>query len=665
LRGRVRLVPRDWRDGSAAARASVAIAAADGTQQELWSGLLPAATEHGYPEGLALHCELPARATALLLNVEQHNARDGRSVGRAMWLDVQITDPLAGSDPLPQQTGADTAPLQTNADTLPRQNDADPIPPQGTATDHQASLPTQTSEPLISVLTPVHDPPLEMLEQAIASVLQQTFTSWELCLVDDGSRKPEIIAALQRHAAGDPRIHLVRRDTAGGISTATNTAIDLATGQYIALLDHDDTLEPDALQLVAQKLHQDPTLDMIYTDEAVVSQDGAIARIHKPDWSPENMCALMYTCHLGVYRRRLAVEIGGFKPAFDGCQDYDFVLRLVERSDRVAHIPRILYHWRAHASSTAGGDAAKPYAYITQPHAIAAHLTRVGAADAQVLFGPHPGVHRIVYPVNDTRTVSLVLAVSSDEPLTEAARSWLAQPHQSWEVVLAGPPDALAACAAALQAAGIESERRTLVPIAAGIDRAHALATGAAAAQMDHLLLMQAPIVGLTHDWLRRLLGYSDQPGIAAAGPLVLASDGRILQAGIAIPEGIPLHLLQGLHAAAGGPTVMNLSAVSDVLITPREAYDQLAGLRPAFGELALIDYCLRASDAGLRVVTLPDARVRVTTTEHVINDLPRLWQLRRNWRRTHTHDPYYSPNYRRDRGDYALADAIETAQQA
>ncbi len=591
LHGRVRLLPHDWRDGSAGVRASIAVTQADATRHEIWTGLLASAAAHGHPDGFELHCELPPSTTALLLNVQQHNPRDGRSIGRVMWLELELVDPGAGPDPFPQS------------------NDK---------TDQRPTAPASSSEPLISVLTPVHDPPLEMLQEAIASVQHQTFTNWELCLVDDGSRKPEIIQALQHHAASNPRIHLLRRDSAGGISTATNAALHQATGQYIALLDHDDTLEPNALELIAAKLHDDPTLDMIYTDEAVVSDEGAVARIHKPDWSPENMTALMFTCHLGVYRRRLALEIGGFQPAFDGCQDYDFVLRLADRSDRIAHIPQILYHWRAHASSTAGGDAAKPYAYLAQPRAIADHLARTGAGDAKVLFGPDPGVHRIVYPVNDSLSVSLVLAVTDDRGLSDAGRSWLAQPHHSWQVVLAGPPAALAACAAALRAAGVKQSRTTMVPVAPGTDRAQALASAAAAASADHLLLMQVPIVGLTYDWLRRLLGYSAQPGIAAVGPMLLAPDGRILEAGIAIPAGIPLHLLHGHNPAAASDIVMNLSALDDVLMTSRGTYEQLGGLHPELGALALIDFCLRAIDAGQRIVSVPDARVRATTSEYI-----------------------------------------------
>ena len=278
-----------------------------------------------------------------------------------------------------------------------------------------------------------------MLEEAIASVRAQTFTHWELCLVDDGSTDPEIIAALQRHAASDPRIHLTRRDTAGGISAATNAALHIATGDYIALLDHDDTLTPDALQHVADTIAAQPDLDMIYSDEDVVGDAGAVERHPKPGWSPEHMAALMYTCHLGVYRRSLAVELGGFQSRFDGCQDYDFVLRLIERTDRIAHIPRILYHWRAHATSTAGGDA-KPYAYLAQPAAIAEHLrAHRHRRRGPVRPSPRAAPGRASGQPS-TIAVDLVLAVSDDRRPGRGRRLLAApSPTPPGTLVLAAP----------------------------------------------------------------------------------------------------------------------------------------------------------------------------------------------------------------------------------
>ncbi|HLY81720.1 MAG TPA: hypothetical protein VKQ71_01985 [Acidimicrobiales bacterium] len=169
---------------------------------------------------------------------------------------------------------------------------------------------------------------------------------------------------------------------------------------------------------------------------------------------------------------------------------------------------------------------------------------------------------------------------------------------------------------------------------------------------------MQTPAMGLTHDWLTRLIGYSSQPDIAAAGPVVLAPDGRIQDAGIAMPDGIPLPMLNGLRSSMDdffgfGTSVYNVIAVSGVVMTRREIYQQLGGLDPTYGDLAPVHYCLRATHANLRIVTVPDARLRTTTPEHTTNDLPTLWRLRQEWAHTHTHDPYYNPNYRTDRGDF------------
>jgi hypothetical protein len=325
------------------------------------------------------------------------------------------------------------------------------------------------------------------------------------------------------------------------------------------------------------------------------------------------------------------------------------ILRLVERTDRIAHIPRILYHWRAHANSTAGGDA-KPYAYVAARNAIAAHLERTGL-EADVGYGP-PGLYRVAHRVRAGTSVDLVLAIEDEHGLAEAAAGWLAQPHPTWNVVLAAPPHTLQSATSLLTAAGIPDTRITPIPTQPG-DLATALATAANATTAEHLLLMQTPAIGLTHDWLTRLIGYSTQPQIAAAGPILLAPDGRIQQAGIALPDGIPLHLQHGYHVSGAHSVVYNLSAVSGILATRRDIYQQLGGLDPRYKDLTLIEYCLRATNTDHRIVIVPDARLRTTGADRTTNDLPTIWQLRHTWAHTHTHDPYYNPNYRTDRGDF------------
>ena len=372
---RAMLLPHDWRDRHGTVRARVVATEDTGHPWELWEGAL-AAGDRGRPRGHRVHCEVPAGTIALHLGVE---GLEPAGVTRAVWVEPALFDGNAAPASVPSA----------------------PIP----APEHVAA-----GGPLISVLTPVHDPPLPMLEEAIASVRNQTYPHWELCLVDDGSTNPEITTALQRHAASDPRIHLTRHATAHGISDATNAALTLATGDYIALLDHDDTLTPDALQHIADRIATDPTLDMLYSDEDIVLDGRRVWAHLKPAWSPDTLRTNGYTCHLGVYRRALVQEIGGFRTEFNGSQDVDMILRLTERTDRIAHVPRILYHWRAHPDSTAAGGT-KPYAYVAARNAISAHLGRVGL-DGDVGFGP-PGLYRVAHRVDPALTVDLVLAVET------------------------------------------------------------------------------------------------------------------------------------------------------------------------------------------------------------------------------------------------------------
>ena len=395
---------------------------------------------------------------------------------------------------------------------------------------------------------------------------------------------------------------------------------------------------------------------MIYTDEDTLVDGRQVWAHLKPGWSPDTLRTNGYTCHLGVYRRTLVQELGGFRSDFDGSQDVDMILRLTERSDRIAHIPRILYHWRAHAGSTAADAQSKPYAYVAARNAIdiAPGAHRDGSAGrlraARALPGDPPG-----------RACGQRGSGARPPGRRRAGRGGrhLAAP---------GPPEldgdprrprrSLGRRSQRADRRGIPHTRITTIPTPAGHHPAAALAAAADAGHADYLVLMQTPAAGLTHDWLRRLIGYAGQPQIAAAGAVLLAPDGRIHEAGIALPDGIPLHLLHGTRSSMDeffgyGTSVYNVSAVSGILATPRTTYQQFGGLDPQYHDLALIDYCLRATSAGQRIVIVPDARLRATGPDPTTNDLPAFWRLRQAWAATHTHDPYYNPNYRTDRGDF------------
>ncbi len=631
FQARAQLLPHDWRDGTGGVDAWAAVECSDGRHEDVWAATVSPA---GDPGGVALDFRIPADALQLRIGISKRGTPTDRSIARLAIVEAYLTDPRSdASGSLESRSVA---------------------PPQ--------ALPAPADGPLISILCPVHDPAPFMLEEAIASVTEQTYANWELILCDDGSRSPSVIAMLDRQESADPRIKLTRRATAGGISVATNTALAHAAGEYVALLDHDDTLDPHALAHIVTRLLEDPALDMVYTDEGVLT-DGKITAHHlKPDWSPELLEVAMYTTHFGVYRRTLADELGGFSSTFDGTQDYDFVLRLANRTDRIAHVPELLYNWRAHATSTAGGDQAKPYAYTAQPGAIAAYLERRGI-EAEVQHGAAPGLHRIVHRVRPELGVTIALAIPDPSGLYEAARSWAGQPHPNWRAIVSAPSDQLPHVVQALTAGGVSAARITTIASDPALSPTAALSAVAGRAQTEHVMLMRSPLLGLSHDWLTRLLGYAERDGIAAAGPIVLSELGRIAQAGFAIPDRLPLPLVHAVDGAAAPSAAMNVTALDGALVTATATLHALGGLDPDAGSLALIDYCVRAGEArGERSVLVPDVRLRTVGLGPETNDLPRLWELGRRFALTHERDPYYNPNYHRDRGDFRIRKPVATA---
>ena len=232
-------------------------------------------------------------------------------------------------------------------------------------------------KPVISILMPVYNTDTPWLKRAVDSVHAQVYPYWELCIADDGSTKPDVGRLLRKYAAQDPRIKTRFLSANEGISEASNAALSLASGDFIGLLDHDDELSPDALYEVARFLNRHPEADMLYSDEDKIAENGERCEpSFKPDWSPDLFLSCMYTCHFGVYRKSLVREIGEFRKGYEGSQDYDLVLRLTERTDRIFHIPRVLYHWRKSTGSAASSTNAKPYAYTSAKEALKDALHR-------------------------------------------------------------------------------------------------------------------------------------------------------------------------------------------------------------------------------------------------------------------------------------------------
>lgn len=504
--------------------------------------------------------------------------------------------------------------------------------------------------PTISFLVPVHDPPPGLLRRTIDSVLAQTSSHWQLCVADDGSRDPEVRALLDQ-AAEDPRVVLTRTDNAAGISAATNAALALATGEFVAPLDHDDTLAPGAVAAVGARLAADSRLDAVYTDNDKEMPGGArFAPALKPDWSPEYLRACMYTLHLGVYRRELVERLGGWRSVFDGAQDHDLMLRLAAAGARVGHVPEVLYHWGVHPGSAAQGVHAKPEAYECGRRAVEDHLRATGVlARAESLS--IPGRFRVMHERDERLVADLIVPLPGR--LDDAARgavAGLADPRDGVRVTVVAPEPVDAGD-------GVD-----VVTAPAGTWGALA-AAGLDATSAPVVVLFEDLCVPVTGDWLDELAGLVGEPAIGAAGALVVDAEGRTVHAGVALPDGVPLPVHPDRDPDAADPApeltmVTNRSAAAGVVAFDRAALTDAGGIA-ALDRLALAATTLAVCEAGRRVAVSPHARLRlVAPPRGRVLDIGEIVSVARE--RQDRPDPFYNPNLWADRAAHVVPLALQ-----
>jgi glycosyltransferase involved in cell wall biosynthesis len=548
-----------------------------------------------------------------------------------------------------------------------------------------------TNPPTISVVTPVWNTPPEMLRRMVRSVRRQSYPHWELCLVDDGSPAPWMSAALARLAAGDPRIRVARRACNGGIVAASNDALALATGEFIALLDDDDELDPRALFALAREIVARRDVDLLYTDFDVIGTDGVRHEpILAPAWSPELLLTLPYIVHLTAYRRDLVQRVGGFRPEYEGSQDYDLALRVTRATDRIVHIPEVLYHWRAWARSAAGNPAAKPYAYAAGVRAITEHL-RDHAFEARREDGHALGFHGIRFAIKNRPLVSVIVPLlprhgdtgdnaphARDAGTLRRRLATLLQgtAYEHVECLIVGP-GAAAAAADAIRAdartdTGAETHgsaaadadavavadadaldgRVRFVAYDGPADAALAANAGAAHARGEHLLFLDGDLEPLRDDWLGALLEFSQQPAIGVVGAKIYRSDGVIWHAGIIVPRAAP-HLVW-----RDDLITRNYAAVSGAcLMTPRATFEAAGGFRSrAEAGCSDVDYCLRVIERGERIVLTPHARLRHTGAPPAEAGPAHRAIFQQQWAGRMELDPYYNRNYRQDGAWFAVA---------
>jgi O-antigen biosynthesis protein len=527
--------------------------------------------------------------------------------------------------------------------------------------------------PVFSVILPVYNVDEKWLTKAIESVRNQIYPDWELCIADDASPAPHIKPLLTHYSKLDPRIKVVFRPQNGNIVAASNSALELATGDYIALLDHDDELAVNALFENAKLINQHPNADFIYSDEDKIDMQGKRSDpFFKPDWSPDYFHSCMYTCHLGVYRTSLIREIGGFRAGYDGSQDYDLVLRVVERTQHIYHLPQVLYHWRIIPSSVTSGEEAKPWAYAAAQRALADMVNR-SSYPGRVEAGPRAGFHRIRREIIGNPLISIVIpsagtlvetpsgTVCGVETCIRSIRD--RSTYRNFEIVLVDGFDIPEAIANAVQ-----GEDLNFVRCDRPFNFAQRINFGCQNARGEILLLLNDDMEVISPDWLESMLEFAQQQEIGAVGAKLFFPDRTLQHVGVMVLGGNPGHAFrqaEGDHPGYFCSNLVNrnyLAVTAACLMMRRSLYFGLGGMDEGFPlNYNDVDLCLKAHQAGYRNIVTPYAQLfHYESASRKPGLRPKEWEnLNTKWadyfKALDYNDPYYNPNLSRDQVNFEL----------
>ncbi len=526
--------------------------------------------------------------------------------------------------------------------------------------EHRGSAsnpPLPTTGPLLSVVVPVYRPDLGYLRECTSSVVGQSYGSWELWLSDDGSQDRGLTTLMGELAAAEPRVKCLAAADNGGISVATNRAVDVAAGEFVVLLDQDDTLEADALAEVAAAISGCDEVDVIYSDEDRLGRDGRRQQPHfKPDWDPDLLLSFPYLGHVTVVRRRLLSQIGAFRSRFDGSQDYDMMLRATEEARRIVHIPKVLYHWRVVPGSAAGDPMAKPWAHDASRRALADAVARRGI-DGSISDGPFPGAYHLRRAVHGSPTVGVIIPFRDQAALTvECLDSLRRSPgYEISQIVLVD--NGSTEPETRVLRRQLEDKPRTRVLDYPGAFNWAAINNLAVeACQTDLLLFLNNDIEATSDGWLHALVELGQRPEVGAVGARLVYPDGKVQHAGVVLGmQGIAAHLFNGLPPGRHGyfswdRLVRGYSALTAAcMLVRRDVFEEVGG----FGEVYPvafndIDFCLKLGRAGYRLLYTPHAQL--THYESVSRGLSGYSHdfqafLARWWDQLQQDDPAYNPN--------------------
>lgn len=546
-------------------------------------------------------------------------------------------------------------------------------------TEEQAQVIKELAlKPLVSIILPTYNTPEAYLRDCIESVLSQTYSQWELCIADDASTHSATKRVIKEYAKAHKNIKVVFSDKNQHIALTSNLALELARGEYMALLDHDDLLMPNALFEMVKKINQEPEADLIYSDEDKLEKDRAhVEPFFKPDWSPDFLLSCNYITHFALMSRKIIDKVGGFRAGTEGAQDWDLFLRIAAQTSEIHHVPKILYTWRKSPTSTAQTAKSKPYAYLNQKQTV-----RYALAERQLPagVGSHPalGFWQVRYEIQGLPLVSIIIPTKDQyryiKRCLESIFTETSYPYFEVIIVDTGSTDPK-----------VKKFYRDLLAIRPNVrvvnrhesfNFSAACNLGAGHAKGEYFLFLNNDTKVISGRWIQTLLGHAQLPEVGMVGAKLLFPNGTIQHAGVVLSnDDIAFHPFYGLNVETDifsyiyTDNIRNVAAVTAACaMVARDKFDKVKGfdegLRVTYND---VDLCLKLLKAGYRNVYNPFAKLihyesvsvgRITTAKRDMGEQQAAADLmRKRWGELLTHDPYYNPNFIPSGPGYYLTD--------
>lgn len=530
--------------------------------------------------------------------------------------------------------------------------------------------------PKISIVVPLYRTPEEYLREMLDSVRRQSYQNWELCLSDGSGEDSPITEILKEYTKKDSRIQVKNNKKQLHISDNTNVALDMATGDYIAFMDHDDLLTPDALYECVAELNEYPDTELIYTDEDKITMDGEeyFFPHFKSDFNLDMLCTTNYFCHLVVVKKELYQAAGKLNGEYDGAQDYDFVLRCVEKTDKIRHIPKILYHWRACEGSTAGSADNKSYIVDAGAKAVRAHYRRMGI-EAEVIPTKYPGMYRTKYPVKQTPKISVIIPNKDHTDDLELCLFSMTRKstYRNYEILIVENNSEKEETFEYYRKLPDRYPKARVLTWEKEFNYSAINNFAAKEAKGGYLLFLNNDVEILTPDWMEEMLQNCQQENVAAVGAKLYYPDDTIQHAGVVLGlGGIAGHIM--CRASKEDPgyfgrmiSVQEISAVTAAcMMVKKSDFDAVGGLDETF-QVAFndIDLCMKFRAAGKKIIFTPYAELyHYESKSRGLEDTPEkqfrfdkeVKRFQEKWaQQLEMEDPYYSPNLSVTEGDCSL----------